>query len=288
MTGLKKLLMWKAASGGGGPRRKTVRSGNTADSAVVAHFRANCVIALESLVVALPYNASGHTSTTVHHVGVNFLQCDTWPNGVSKGVTFAGTKEGGEIVSISISGTATGDNVFRNLNYDVNVLKLPPDGSYACYTYTDDAAIVFSGNPNNIYDRNGGTYNADVTGWRIYDLEPGRGNTTEYARLQLMPYKCNGKSFDIDAYPIICLESDKGCAFEPYCGQKYAITLPETIYGGTVDLISGEIVSKYGSDGSLLPTPVTYTITPVAVSTLNGVNNVWSDYGDITLTYIVT
>lgn len=267
------------------PHLVTAQSGNTEDSAVVAHFRATENARLKNLIVRIPYTSAGVTSVTVTHAGVNFLQCDTWTNGVPKEVTFSGTKEDGEIVSISVTGTATGDNCFRNLNYEVNVLKLPPDGSYACYAYTDDVAIVFSGSPNNIYDRAGGTYNADVTGWRIYDLEPGRGNTTEYARIQLMPYKCNGKSFDIEACPMICLELDEGCDFEPYCGQQYTITIPTAIYGGTVDLITGLVTGEYASDGSALSSPVTQQITGQQISTLKGINNIWSSIGTVELAY---
>lgn len=262
-----------------------VLSGNTEDSAAIAHFRANENAMINNLVVHIPYTPAGVTSVTVTHAGVNFLQCDTFSNGSSKGITFAGTREDGEIVSISATETATGDNCFRNLNYDVNVLKLPPDGSYACYAYTDDAAIVFSGTPNAIYDRSGGTYNADVTGWRKYDLEPGRGNTTEYARLQLMPYRCNGKTFDVVARPLVCLESDEGCAFEPYSGQQYTVNIPNTIYGGTVDLITGLVTGEYASDGSALSSPVTQQITGQQITTLKGVNNIWSDAGNVELSY---
>ena len=162
--------------------------------------------------------------------------------------------------------------------------------------------------------------------------------------------------------------------YEPYQGQTYTSTLPETVYGGTVDLVSGEMVvdngiktfdasepqinfysvdagtnsnrivytglqgAKVGSyltfksnafayelnsfpsvgfgainNGNLLlgvpttvttkaeaieylasmnvqivyelATPQTYQLTPQEIQTLVGTNNVWSDSGDVEITY---
>ena len=54
------------------------------------------------------------------------------------------------------------------------------------------------------------------------------------------------------------------------------IPFPQTIYGGYVDLVKGEVVETVGSDGQSI-TPQTYAITPQVIKTLKGINNIWSD-----------
>jgi hypothetical protein len=105
--------------------------------------------------------------------------------------------------------------------------------------------------------------------------------------------------------------------YEPYSGQTYTIEFrdndnPLTVYGGTLDVTSGELtvtdahIASY--DAETLPstwisdrdvyaegaTPttgaevvyklansVTYHLTPTQVRTLVGNNNIWADTGDI-------
>lgn len=52
-------------------------------------------------------------------------------------------------------------------------------------------------------------------------------------------YVLNGTTANTDIYPQIELGSTS-TAYEPYQGDTYDITLPETIYGGTVDVGTGE------------------------------------------------
>lgn len=73
--------------------------------------------------------------------------------------------------------------------------------------------------------------------------------------------------------------------YEAYNGTDYAIAFPATVYGGTVDLVNGVLTSTTGANGSALSSPVTYQITPVSISTLNGVNNIWSDCGSVAVSY---
>ena len=99
-------------------------------------------------------------------------------------------------------------------------------------------------------------------------------------------------------------------------GDTYTTALGRTVYGGTLDVVSGELtvtdanIASY--NGETLPatwisdrdeyasgttpttgaqvvyelaTPQTYQLTPQEVSLLQGTNNVWSDGGDVTLEY---
>ena len=103
--------------------------------------------------------------------------------------------------------------------------------------------------------------------------------------------------------------------FEPYHGQTYTTTLGRTVYGGTIEQVSGQLTDEMGYIASYngesigepwlsdrdeyvagttpsigaevvytLATPQTYQLTPQEVELLVGDNNVWSE-GEITLEY---
>ena len=127
----------------------------------------------------------------------------------------------------------------------------------------------------------------------------------------------NTNSIDIDAYQIEF--GSTATAYEPYQGDTYAVTIPNdpgTVYGGTLDVVTGELVINWASiasyDGETLPgewisdrdvyaegrtpttgaqvvyelaTPITYTLTPVEIQTLIGQNNVWSDAGNVSIPF---
>jgi len=119
-------------------------------------------------------------------------------------------------------------------------------------------------------------------------------------------------------YPALYLASDTDEAHEPYQGDTYDIPLASagTVYGGALDVVSGvltvthgyiasysgqELPSAWISDRDVyaegtrpttgaqvvyqLATPITYNLTPTEVKSLLGVNNVWSDAGDVDVEY---
>jgi hypothetical protein len=106
-------------------------------------------------------------------------------------------------------------------------------------------------------------------------------------------------------------------SYEPYQGTTITTTLPQTVYGGTLDVVSGVLTVTHGNiasyNGETLPstwisdrdvyasgttpttgaqvvyelaTPQTYQLTPQDVEILKGRNNVWADSGDVTVEYI--
>lgn len=105
--------------------------------------------------------------------------------------------------------------------------------------------------------------------------------------------------------------------FEPYTSTTYTDPLPQTVYGGTVDLVDGTLTVTKGYIASYsgqtinepwisdrdeyvsgttpstgaevcyeLATPQTYQLTPMQVRSLLHDNNVWSENGTIEVTYI--
>ena len=103
--------------------------------------------------------------------------------------------------------------------------------------------------------------------------------------------------------------------YAPYNGHTITKDLGRTVYGGTLDVVSG-VLTAYpfypsyngetlngrwicdravyaegttpptGSQVALISgTGTTYTLTPTEVKTLLGENNVWADSGDVEITY---
>lgn len=264
---------------------ETVLSGNQQDVAAIAHFSAPSSSKMQSLTVNLPYKASGYTGVKVTCTGVNILQCYTLASGTSRNVKYTQYRNSaGEVERVHISGTANASNGFRNLNYDTSrPYAWPPNGAYATHTYSNSATLCFVGSTNSPLDRNGIAYSSNTAGeWKVYDLAHDTSNAQEWARIQLWPYNCSGVSYDDDIYPLICLASDQGCAFEPYKGATYTASF-STIYGGTVDLISGRVIGAYAADGTEAASE--QTITGQSIRTLAGINNVWADEGTVSIKY---
>ena len=74
-------------------------------------------------------------------------------------------------------------------------------------------------------------------------------------------------------------EPDKNGTYEDYKGYTNAIAFTNPITDGAeVDLLSGIV--------KINTSPITYdSITPIAIRTFKGVNNVYSDIGDMSVTY---
>lgn len=103
---------------------------------------------------------------------------------------------------------------------------------------------------------------------------------------------------------------DTATEYEPYTGDTYTRDLPSTIYGGTIDWVTGVLTVTHGcidsyageavpdgwisSTGQLsegaqvvhpLATPYTIQLTPQQIAALEGSNNIYTDSGDTAVTY---
>lgn len=68
--------------------------------------------------------------------------------------------------------------------------------------------------------------------------------------------------------------------FETPKTQILTATLPETVYGGTLDWGTGVLTSTLDADGNELAQPKVFQLEPQQLSTIDGVNFVWSNCGD--------
>ena len=163
---------------------------------------------------------TGHTSATVARTGKNLLPYPySNASGTRNGVMFDVNSDG----TIHIYGTATAQTVFY----------LKPSFEMKAGTY------IVSG-------EEGGATN--TYSYRIYDTN----GTIGYARgedytftldedkaISMSIYIYNGCTLDRVFTPMIRSASETDATYEPYQGQTYTTSLGQTVYGGSLDLVTG-------------------------------------------------
>ena len=127
----------------------------------------------------------------------------------------------------------------------------------------------------------------------------------------------SGKTVDATVYPMIRLASDADATYEPYQGETYTAKFGQTVYGGELDWDTGELTITHGLiesyNGETLPgewisdrdvyaagtvpstgaqvcyalaTPTTRKILSTQISATSGVNTMYADTGDVTVSYL--
>lgn len=158
----------------------------------------------------------GRDSVTVERCGENLLNITPFTKTVSNGVTFEYVAPGG----IKISGTAT-----SFADSPTFVVPLLPPGSY--YGTVIDTVVV-----NIVITRNGVRYWENAKGPFVIKT----GDILHYWYISVNA----GTTIDTVVYPYIVPGTTPPTAYSPYTGQTSTLTLPTTIYGGTVDAVTGE------------------------------------------------
>ena len=183
---------------------------------------------------------SGHTEVDLYNVGKNRLPLDLdyiksintsgiWNGDVYtyRGCDFTFIKDvDGKILEIKVKGTATGGNVLLYLLTDRSL--------------TFSSQTILSGCPS------GGTSERYRLGILLGDqnrADYGDGYTisenaiinNSYIRIS------NGYSIEneLTFLPMIRLSTETDPTFEPYLGHLYTVQIGSTVYGGSVDLVSG-------------------------------------------------
>ena len=158
----------------------------------------------------------GRNSVTVERCGENLLNITPFAKSVNKGITFEYIAPGG----IKISGTATGFS-----DSPTFVVPLLPPGSY----YGIDINII---NASIVVTRNGARHWQNTKGTFVIKT----GDIPHYWYISVNA----GTTIDTVVYPYIVPGTTAPASYSPYIGQTATLTLPHTIYGGTVDAVSGE------------------------------------------------
>lgn len=76
---------------------------------------------------------------------------------------------------------------------------------------------------------------------------------------------------------------DTATAYEPYRGESFTMEFGGTVYGGSLDWNSGVLTVTHGSDGAELAEPYTIQLTPQEIAGLEGLNTLYADNGNITV-----
>lgn len=160
---------------------------------------------------------SGRDSVKVERCGENLLNITPFTKLTNKGITYEYVTNGG----IHISGTATA--TVDSPTFAVG--HLPPGKYYGIDIGTSIAASI-------VVRRNGANLWLNAKG----AFEILAGNVIKYWYM----IATNGATLDTTVYPYIVPGTTAPTTYTPYTGQTATLTLPNTIYGGTVDAVTGD------------------------------------------------
>lgn len=246
----------------------------------------------------------GHTAATVTRIGRNFLENNCATNTFSSGVTVTVNSNGvftinGTLASAAVlyyniqtGATTTGSQRDRTKHF--------PNGSYMASVIGDVGVRLQvqgyneGGSLNTIRAVNGGESLA-------FTID----NTYQYNYCRL--YLTAGTYSNATARILVTLASDTSTVYEAYNGNEYETLFNNTVYGGTLDFITGTLTKTWdyiaSYNGEALPaewisdrdeyaagatpttgaevayrlaTPQTFQLTPQEITTLLGTNNIWA------------
>lgn len=216
----------------------------------------------------------------------------------------------------SVGASVTGVNLLPSDKYQLSQLNVILGQNNSQYnTYLKSGEYTISANSTQeigiFYRKSDGVSNIRIA--QTSDSPVGTFTVAEDGLYRFWAYNSSG----ITAESINWFQLELGStvtAYEPYNGTTYTADLPQTVYGGWVDLATGEYNTKpyYASyngetltgewisdrDKYVAGTSPTIgaqvvnigadgtdgTITPQTIQTLQGTNNVWSD-GDVEVEY---
>ena len=159
----------------------------------------------------------GRDSVTVERCGENLLNISPFTKLTNQGVTYEYVANGG----VHISGTA----LTNSTSPTFSVWYLPPGKYYGPNSGEGiGASIVVHRNGKNVWLSTKGTFVILA------------GDVIRFWCLNVN----NGATVDDTLYPYIVPGTTAPTTYAPYIGQTATLTLPETIYGGTVDAVTGE------------------------------------------------
>ena len=160
---------------------------------------------------------SGRDAVTVQRCGENLLKIAPFDTDVYKGVTFEYVPDGG----VRIQGTAS-----ANVDSPIFLIwHLPPGKYYGLDMGTGIAASIVVQRAGKMLWRNAkGTF------------EIIKGDIVKYWYMIVN----TGYTANKTVYPYIIPGTTAPTAYTPYRGDTLALALPSTIYGGTVDAVTGK------------------------------------------------
>ena len=186
----------------------------------------------------------GRDSVTVERCGENLLNIKPFNKFTKNGITYEYVPDGG----IHISGTAT--TTVDSSTFPV--WHLPPGKYYGLETGEGISASV-------VVQRNGKNLWLNAKG----NFEILAGDVTKYWYAIVSA----GATVDKTVYPYIVPGTIAPTTYTPYIGSTTPLTLPETVYGGEVDAVTGEGQKTWsqmtldGTENYIVEEPKQYSVT---------------------------
>lgn len=175
----------------------------------------------------------GRDSVTVERCGENILNPKAYNSTTTNGITFTVNDD----KSVHITGTSTGRAVFKLYSYNYKMSL--PDGKY---TFSTIANI-----PSGVDVLIGCYYKSELPAvYKKNLIALGSGKSSSTVSLSGVEWLdgyinvLSGNTVDITLYPMLVPGSTPPTTYTPYTGQTNTFTLPETVYGGEVDAVTGD------------------------------------------------
>ena len=173
----------------------------------------------------------GRDSVTVERCGENILNTKAYASTTTNGITFTVNED----KSVRIVGTATRRALLKLYNFQ-DKMSLP-DGKYTLSTMATlpmGIRLLIG-----CYYKNTHKYKKN-----LILLSSGKSSTTVPLQgvewldgyIEVLP----GSTVDTTLYPMLVPGTTAPTTYIPYIGQTNTLTLPETVYGGEVDAVSGD------------------------------------------------
>lgn len=225
----------------------------------IANFDTDLKDYLQEAKVIIPADLTGYSGITLTKMGANLCPSLTGDN--TNGLTTTVSADG----TIHVSGIATGTGgiITTYINFPFTLKSGTQITASITNVLNTNLRMVFNNGvidiPANAKNRSA-TLSHDVTSGRLY------------------LFTTANQSYDLTFKFQLELGST-ATSYEPYKAMTYPVTFGSTITDGAeVDLLSGIV--------KINTSPVSYdSITPLAIRTFKGVNNIYSDIGDMSVTY---
>lgn len=252
---------------------------------------------------------SGRTDATLTRCGVNIFPPGEEKTGTMNGITFVSDGNG----KYTLNGTSTGSAAFV-----INLVK-PVRIPDACVGYFHMLNSVANGYFAFGFIENGTqtSFSAATIINRIRSIDEFgsllRGRTIDAVQLFVSG---SGRVFDNFSLAPMLLQTGTLTDYKPYTGDTYAANFGQTVYGGTLDWLTGVLTVEWGlissyagealsgewisdrdvySTGATpttgaqiaykLATPITTQLPPATVTALKGVNTLHTDANSVSVAY---
>lgn len=243
---------------------------------------------------------SGRTGVNVVRCGKNLIPTNAFTGVTKQGLTYTVNTDG----TVSVSGTATASSYIAfqtNFSEDVIINGVP-----------EINGVAVTGTSIQVY--------SDVSGIGGYIRSNDISMVIPTNRTIVIRLRVDSGTIVENALfkPMARISTDTDYSFEPYKGNAYSVnweTDAGTVYGGSLDVVSGKLIVDRGYiasyNGETLPStwisdrdvyaagttpttgaqvvyklaePIEYQLTPQEIKTLL-INNIWCDSGDVTVEY---